>query len=96
MKPQFDPAAIPAAETLASPQGARRSDRFSLAEMPPDALLDHTQAAAALGVRPGTLSVWRCTGRYALPYLKVGRLVRYRAGDLLAWLETRARLHSGE
>lgn len=69
---------------------------FNLADLPADALLDDAQAAASLGVKPGTLAVWRVTGRYALPYLKIGRLVRYRAGDLAEWLAGRARIHSGE
>lgn len=54
-------------------------------------LLDERAAAAVLDVAPGTLSVWRSTGRYNLPFLKVGRKVRYRRGDLLAWLEARTR-----
>lgn len=54
-------------------------------------LLDETQAAKHLDVSPGTLSVWRSTGRYQLPFLKVGRKVRYRLSDLDEWLETRTR-----
>ena len=54
-------------------------------------LLDDHAAAAILDVTPGTLSVWRSTGRYALPFLKVGRKVRYRHSDLMAWLEKRTR-----
>ena len=54
-------------------------------------LLDERAAAAVLDVAPGTLSVWRSTGRYNLPFLKIGRKVRYRRGDLLAWLEARTR-----
>jgi excisionase family DNA binding protein len=54
-------------------------------------LLDEVQAAQYLDVSPGTLSVWRCTGRYQLPFLKVGRKVRYRLSDLDAWLESRTR-----
>ena len=54
-------------------------------------LLDEKEAAAEIDVVPGTLSVWRSTGRYALPFLKVGRKVRYRHSDLLAWLEKRTR-----
>ena len=54
-------------------------------------LLDDHAAAAMLDVSPGTLSVWRSTGRYALPFLKIGRKVRYRRADLLAWLEKRVR-----
>jgi excisionase family DNA binding protein len=55
-------------------------------------LLDEKQAASHLTLSPGTLAVWRSTGRYALPFLKVGRMVRYRRSDLDAWLEARARL----
>ena len=52
-------------------------------------LLDDQQAAKILGVTPGTLSVWRSTGRYRLPFVKVGHKVRYRRGDLEAWLASR-------
>ena len=58
---------------------------------PSGELLDDNAAAAVLDVAPGTLSVWRSTGRYALPFLKVGRKVRYRRADLLAWLDKRTR-----
>ena len=40
-------------------------------------LLTPTQMAEMLGVSIGTLAVWRCTKRYPLPYIKVGRSVRY-------------------
>lgn len=52
-------------------------------------LLDEKQAASVLNVKPGTLSVWRSTGRYSIPFVKVGRSVRYRLSDLNAWLESR-------
>lgn len=52
-------------------------------------LLTETQAAELLGLTVGTLQVWRCTKRYNLAYIKVGRLVRYRHSDLLAFLEAR-------
>ena len=54
-------------------------------------LLDEQAAADVLEVTPGTLSVWRSTGRYALPFLKIGRKVRYRHSDLMVWLEKRTR-----
>ena len=54
-------------------------------------LLDEQQAAITIDVTPGTLSVWRSTGRYKLPFIKVGRKVRYRRADLEAWLEARTR-----
>ena len=54
-------------------------------------LLDEKQAAEYLTVSPGTLSVWRSLGRYNLPFVKVGRMIRYRRKDLDAWLEARSR-----
>jgi len=59
-------------------------------------LLDDQQAAAILKTKPATLSVWRSTGRYALPYVKVGRHVRYRAGDLKAFIARRTVDHTGQ
>ena len=46
-------------------------------------------AAIILGVKPSTLANWRCTGRYNLPFIKSGRLVRYRVVDLAAWIASR-------
>lgn len=52
-------------------------------------LLTRTEAAAFLGVSKGTLEVWACTKRYPLPYVKVGRLVKYRLPDLHAFVASR-------
>lgn len=52
-------------------------------------LFTEDEAAAYLRVRPNTLSHWRSTGRYGLPYVRVGNRVRYRRPDLDRWLETR-------
>lgn len=54
-------------------------------------LLDEKAAAAVLDVKPGSLSVWRSTGRYSIPFLKIGSKVRYRRSDLENWLESRTR-----
>lgn len=54
-------------------------------------LVDETEAAEILDLAPGTLSVWRSTGRYAIPFIKVGRKVRYSRTALNAWLESRTR-----
>jgi hypothetical protein len=56
---------------------------------PSSPLLDEKQAAELLNVTPGTLSVWRCTRRYPLPYVKVGRSVKYRLADIEAFIERR-------
>lgn len=52
-------------------------------------LLTRADAAAYLGVSKGTLEVWACTKRYPLPYVKVGRLVKYRLSDLQAFVASR-------
>lgn len=52
-------------------------------------LLTREQAADYLGITPRTLAVWACVKRYNLPYVKVGRLVKYRRADLDAFIEHR-------
>lgn len=47
------------------------------------------QTAHEFGVSIRTLATWRSTGRHALPYVKVGRLVRYHPADVNAWLQAR-------
>lgn len=54
-------------------------------------LIDPAPAAELLGVTEGTLSVWRSTGRYNLPFVKVGRKVKYSRKALELWLESRTR-----
>ena len=54
-------------------------------------LVNDKTAAALIQVSPGTLSVWRSTGRYKLPFVKVGAKVRYKRCDLQAWLDSRYR-----
>jgi excisionase family DNA binding protein len=54
-----------------------------------DPLYDNDPAAAHLGVEGHTLEVWRSTGRYLIPYIKVGRRVKYRRSALDKWLESR-------
>ncbi|MCJ2375665.1 helix-turn-helix domain-containing protein [Vibrio sp. ZSDZ34] len=50
--------------------------------------LNRKQAAEYLGVTEGTLAVWASTGRYQLPFIKVGRKVFYRQSDLDAFIES--------
>ena len=66
--------------------------------MSDDQLLNSRQAADYLGIAVETLNVWRCTKRYNLSYIKVGRLVKYRQSALDAFLESRTQgsaLHEG-
>jgi predicted DNA-binding transcriptional regulator AlpA len=54
-----------------------------------DRLLDADEAAKMLGTTTGTLSVWRCTQRYDLPWVKIGRRVRYRLSAIQRFVESR-------
>jgi excisionase family DNA binding protein len=54
-----------------------------------DNLLTPAQAAALLGLAPGTLEVWRCTKEYPLNYYKIGGRVRYRREDIEAFVRAR-------
>lgn len=52
-------------------------------------LLTPIEVSEILGVSVETLNVWRATNRYPLPYIKAGRLVRYRMADVNQFIESR-------
>ena len=49
-----------------------------------DGLLNETQGAAYLGVKPPTMRKWRREGR--IPFVKLSACVRYRRSDLDAFI----------
>jgi predicted DNA-binding transcriptional regulator AlpA len=51
-------------------------------------VVNDQESAEMLGVAPQTLRNWRSL-RKGPPYLKVGRAVRYRQEDLIAYLDKR-------
>jgi hypothetical protein len=52
-------------------------------------LLTERDAADLLKVSTRTLQAWRCD-RVGPPFIRVGRSIRYRRGELLVWLASRA------
>ena len=56
-----------------------------------DTLLSPAEAAARFGIQEQTLAVWRSTGRYNLPFVKVGRLVKYQSAAVDAFIEANTR-----
>ncbi|MCF7982418.1 MAG: helix-turn-helix domain-containing protein [Pseudomonadales bacterium] len=52
-------------------------------------LLNRAEASDYIGVKSQTLAVWASTGRYSLPFVKVGRKVLYRKEDLDQFLTRR-------
>lgn len=55
----------------------------------PDELLNIAQAAVAIGVSIDTLRRWATKGS-GPPHLRVGRAIKYRRADLLAWIDQQA------
>ena len=54
-----------------------------------DPLFTPKETADYIGVTEKTLAVWRCTKRYNIPFIKVGRLVKYRKSALDGFLDRR-------
>ncbi len=52
-----------------------------------DLMLSRKEAAIFLNVKIGTLAMWKSHKRHELPYIKVGRYIRYRSSDLMKFLE---------
>lgn len=51
-------------------------------------LIAEDDAAGILGLSPHTLANWRATHRQKLPYVKIGRSVRYRMADLESFISS--------
>ncbi len=58
--------------------------------------LEPEQTGAVLHTSTNTLSVWRSTGRYNLPYTKVSRRVAYPINGVAEFLLRRTVNHTGE
>ena len=52
----------------------------------PAGLMTPRDAAVYIGVKINTLAVWRMTNKYGLPFVKLGKVVRYRKTDLDEWI----------
>lgn len=52
-----------------------------------DVLATPEQAAQLIQINASTLQKWRSTGENNIPFVKIGRSVRYRVSDLKAYVE---------
>jgi len=59
-----------------------------------DELMTTEQLAAELSVPPSRLHKARVSGIDSPPFIKLGRLVRYRRGDIREWIASRERSSS--
>jgi hypothetical protein len=57
----------------------------------PDTLLNQSQVARLLGTTTKFMESRRCKGG-GVPFIRVGRLVRYRPSDVRDWIESQRRL----
>ncbi len=51
--------------------------------------IDSETLAQALNIKIGTIRTW--TRKKRIPNYKMGRLVRFKLGEVMAWMETCAR-----
>jgi len=72
----------------------KNSSTETLEHQPTKSLLTPFEVATYIGVSENTLSVWRCVGRYEIPFVKIGRLVRYKRTDLEVWISSRTHASS--
>ena len=94
MQPQLAPlaAASPHRQPLPPPIAAQLPELSREgAPLSPADLMTDAQVAQLLDVSTKTLATWRSTGRYALPFLRIGARIRYRRQDVAAWLDSRRR-----
>jgi hypothetical protein len=59
------------------------------ADLPADALVDAHCGAPLAGVKGSTLQNREWRERMGISTFRIGRLVRFRVGDLIAWAATR-------
>jgi predicted DNA-binding transcriptional regulator AlpA len=57
--------------------------------------LNTPQTADFLGLKPGTLEVWRVQGK-GPAFVKLGHAVRYRIDDLENWIDKRTRQNTSQ
>lgn len=53
-----------------------------------DTLTDTEGASNLLAIPTATLIKWRSTGEVRIPYVRIGRQIKYRTSDLKAFIET--------
>lgn len=76
---------------LSPTQEAEFSNLLTLSEQYPNALVTRTVTASLLGLSIKSLEAWASNGSRALPYQKCSRSVRYRLGDIKAYMDSNTR-----
>ena len=66
-----------------------------LLPLPDGAMVDPDECAALLYTTKTQLAIWRCTRRYDLTWTRIGTQVRYRMGDIRAFVEAHTEQNPG-
>ena len=67
-----------------------------IAQAAPNTLMNTAEVARYLGLSRRTLEKWRCEKTAGLPFIKLPRGVRYRRGDVEAFLSERTQDGGGQ
>ena len=59
---------------------------LDLESLPASSFINEREVAAILGIQYKTLTTWRHTRAVDIPYLKVGRAVRYQVSDVRTFI----------
>lgn len=73
---------------VTSPSLAPKERPDSDARPKRERLLTEDEVAEWLGISPLTLRKWRCLRTHELPFVKIGKTIRYRESDVLRFLES--------
>lgn len=60
---------------------------LDLDQLPASYCLNEKEVASIIGVQHKTLTTWRHTKRVDIPFVKIGRSVKYKVSDLRAFVE---------
>lgn len=59
---------------------------LDLDQLPASYCLNEKEVASIIGVQHKTLTTWRHTKRVEIPFVKIGRSVKYRVADIRAFV----------
>ena len=71
------------------------AEHINWTDLPNDYLLPPSIVASIIGVSLKTLANWRSSGRYHLPYVKVGSKVLYKISSVRKYIADNEHSHTG-
>jgi len=75
--------------TLNNPkEGGQMATQTRNISLDDDIITDTNGASALLHIPAATLIKWRSTGENKIPYIRIGRQIKYRTKDLRAYIES--------